>query len=71
VQGSGTLDSAVDGLVESDYGTVTLSTKVELLQGVLSDAALAIVLDKDQVTGVITKIDLIEFLARSKAPPVA
>jgi cystathionine beta-synthase len=70
VQGSGTLDSAVAGLVESDYGTVTLATKVELLQGVLSEAALAIVLDnKEMVTGVITKIDLIEFLARSKTPP--
>ena len=71
VQGSGTLDTPVAGLVESDYGTVTPATKVELLQGVLSEAALAIVLDKDQVMGVITKIDLIEFLARSKAPPVA
>jgi len=72
VQGSGTLDSAVSGLVESDYGTVTMATKVELLQGVLSEAALAIVLDnKEMVTGVITKIDLIEFLARHKAPPAA
>jgi cystathionine beta-synthase len=70
VQGSGTLDSAVAGLVESDYGTVTPATKVELLQGVLSEAALAIVLDKEMVTGVITKIDLIEFLARHKAPAV-
>ena len=71
VSGSGTLDSSIDDLIESDYATVTSSTKVELLQGVLSDAKLAIVMDKESVVGVITKIDLIDFLARRAAPPAA
>jgi len=71
VQGSGTLDSPIADLVESDYGTVTPSTKVELLQSVLSDAKLAIVLEKENVVGVITKIDLIDFLARRTTPPPA
>ena len=71
VQGSGTLDSTIADLVESDYGTVTPSTKVELLQSVLSDAKLAIVLEKENVVGVITKIDLIDFLARRTTPPAA
>ena len=50
-------------LIVSDYATVTTATKVELLQGVLSEAKIALVLDGDKLTGVITKIDLIDFLA--------
>ena len=68
VSGRGTLDSSIGDLVESDYATVTLSTKVELLKGVLSDAKLAIVLDKETVIGVISKIDLIDYLARLATP---
>src|SRR4030095_11562776 len=68
VGGVGTLDSSIKDLIESDYATVTTSTKVELLQGVLSDAKLAIVMDKETVVGVITKIDLIDFLARRATP---
>jgi cystathionine beta-synthase len=68
VDGRGTLDSSIGDLVESDYATVTLSTKVELLKGVLSDAKLAIVLDKESVIGVISKIDLIDYLARIATP---
>jgi cystathionine beta-synthase len=71
VSGVGTLDSSIKDLIESDYATVTPSTKVELLQGVLSDAKLAIVMEKENVIGVITKIDLIDFLARRAAPPAA
>jgi len=70
VQGSGTPDSPIAELVESDYATVTPSTKVELLQGVLSDAKIAIVLDKESVVGVVTKIDLIDFLARKATPAI-
>jgi cystathionine beta-synthase len=68
VQGSGTLDSTIAELVESDYATVTPATKVELLKGVLNDAKIAIVLDKEAVVGVVTKIDLIDFLARKATP---
>jgi cystathionine beta-synthase len=68
VAGQGTLESEIGGLVEGDYATVTRETKIELLQNVLSDAKLAIVLDDAQhVVGLITKIDLIEFLARHSA----
>jgi cystathionine beta-synthase len=68
VSGVGTLDSAIADLVESDYATVTPATKVELLKGVLSDAKIAIVTDKESVLGVITKIDLIDYLARLAKP---
>src|SRR3954451_2320282 len=63
VSGAGTLDSPIASLVESDYATVTPETKIELLQGVLNDAKLAIVTEQESVVGLVTKIDLIEFLA--------
>ncbi|WP_044247375.1 cystathionine beta-synthase [Chondromyces apiculatus] len=68
VDGRRTLDSKIGELVESDYATVTPSTRVELLKGVLSDAKIAIVMDKDTVIGVVSKIDLIDYLARRAAP---
>jgi cystathionine beta-synthase len=70
VQGGGTLGSSVADLVEGDYATVTPATKVELLKGVLNDAKIAIVTDREQVIGVISKIDLIDYLAQ-RATPVA
>jgi len=59
----GRLDHTIDDLVEADYQTVTPSTRVVLLKNIFSDAKLVCVLDRDELVGVITKIDLIEFLA--------
>jgi cystathionine beta-synthase len=64
VSGGKTLDSAIAEVVEDDYATVTPNTKIELLQGVLADAKVAIVEDDDKVVGIVTKIDLIDFLAK-------
>jgi cystathionine beta-synthase len=71
VSGQKTLGSAIGDLVESDYATVTPDTKIELLQGVLADARAAIVMERDAVVGIITKIDMIDFLAKKGAelPP--
>ncbi len=66
VSGEHSLDSPVGPLAESDYATVSKQTKIELLQGLLADARMGIVLDDDHVVGVVTKIDLIDFLARSR-----
>jgi cystathionine beta-synthase len=60
-------DSPVGPIVESDYATVTPQTKIELLQGILGDAKVVIVLDRDKIVGLVTKIDLIDFLARKVA----
>ncbi|MDP9149035.1 MAG: pyridoxal-phosphate dependent enzyme [Myxococcota bacterium] len=65
VTGGKTLESPIGEVVEDDYGTVTPNTKIELLQAVLADAKVAIVEEGDDVMGIITKIDLIDFLARS------
>jgi cystathionine beta-synthase len=70
VAGEHTLDSPITGLIESDYATVTPDTKIELLQGVLADAKVAIVTEQEEVVGIVTKIDLIDFLAR-RMPPLA
>lgn len=64
VSGAGTLDSQIGSLIEGDYATVSPDTKIELLQNVLTDAKLAIVLEAGNVVGIVTKIDLIEFLAK-------
>jgi cystathionine beta-synthase len=69
VAGNKTLESPVGDLVESDYASVTPNTKIELLQGVLADARVAIVEEGDDVLGIVTKIDVIDFLARRASPP--
>ena len=45
VTGGKTLDTPIAEVVEDDYATVTPNTKIELLQGVLADAKVAIVED--------------------------
>lgn len=64
VSGEHSLDSAIGPLVESDYATVSPHTKIELVQGLLNEARMAIVIDGEGVTGIVTKIDLIDYLAR-------
>jgi cystathionine beta-synthase len=68
VTGGKTLDSPIAEVVEDDYATVTPNTKIELLQGVLADAKVAIVEENDAIVGIVTKIDLIDFLARHASP---
>jgi len=64
VSGEQSLDSAIGPLVEDDYATVSPDTGVEQVQGALAEKKMAVVLDGDAVVGVITKIDLIDYLAR-------
>jgi cystathionine beta-synthase len=63
----GSMDVAVDELVEADYATVTPQTKIKLLKNIFNDAKLVCVLERDDLVGVITKIDLIEYLASKRA----
>ena len=67
--GEHSLDTRVDALMESDYATVSPQTRIDLLQTLLADTRMAIVLDGDDLVGVVTKIDLITYLARSTARP--
>ena len=63
---SGGLDSPVDDLAESDYATVTPATRVHLLRNIFNDAKIVVVEERDEIVGVITKIDLIEYLAERR-----
>ena len=75
VSGGKTLESPIAEVVEDDYATVTPNTKLELVQSALADAKVAIVEEADQVIGIITKIDLIDFLTKhstgGSSPPAA
>jgi len=65
VSGEHSLESPVGVLAETDYATVTAQTAVERVQGLLGDVRMAIVLaDDGRIAGVVTKIDLIDYLAR-------
>ena len=63
VKGEGGLDTPIDDLVESDYATVTPATRVHLLRNIFNDAKMVVVEERDEIVGVIAKIDLIEYLA--------
>ncbi len=67
VSAEGKLDDVIDPLVESDYATVTPATRVVLLKTIFNEAKLVAVQERDEVVGIITKIDLIEFLADRRA----
>jgi len=64
VSGEHSLDSSVGPLAETDYATVSPRTSIENLQGLLANARMAIVTDDSRIVGVVTKIDLIDYLAR-------
>ncbi len=66
VKGEKTLDSSIDDLMESDYATVTPDTKIDLLKGVLEGAPVAIVAEDGVPVGIVTKIDLIDYVARAE-----
>jgi cystathionine beta-synthase len=67
--GGKTLESPITEVVEDDYATVTPNTKIELLQSVLADSRVAIVEDASGVVGIVTRIDLIDFLAKRSPTP--
>ena len=66
VKGERNLDSPIDDLLESDYATVTPATRIHLVRNIFNDAKIVVVEDGDQVSDVITKIDLIEYLAERR-----
>jgi cystathionine beta-synthase len=66
VSAEGKLDDSIDPIIESDYATVTSATRVVLLRNIFNDAKLVVVQEGDRVVGIITKIDLIEYLAERR-----
>jgi cystathionine beta-synthase len=66
VKGEGGLDSPIDSLIEADYATVTPQTRVHLLRTIFNDATIVVVEERDQIVGIIAKIDFIDYLAGRK-----
>jgi cystathionine beta-synthase len=62
--GEYSLSSQVGPLTEGDYASVSPQTRIESVQSLLADARIAIVRDGTALIDVITKIDLIEYLAK-------
>jgi cystathionine beta-synthase len=67
VEHEGDLDHSIGDLVSADYATVTPHTRTSLLKRIFNDAKVVLVVDHDHLQGVLTKIDLIEYLAREGA----
>lgn len=62
IEGKHRLSETVDALVQPLQGVVNLDTPVGKLRDIFNDDNVAVVKEGDRVTGVVTKIDLIDFL---------
>jgi len=58
-----TPDETIADLIRSDFTTIAIETPMETLMSVFATARVAIVLDGAKLVGIITKIDLLDFLA--------
>jgi cystathionine beta-synthase len=64
IEGKHRLSEAVEPLVQPLQGVVTASTPIGKLRDIFNDDNVAVVKEGDRVTGIVTKIDLIEFLGQ-------
>lgn len=58
-------EGTIASLVERDFATVTRDTAITHVTDLLRDARVAVVVEGDTVVGLVTRIDLIDFLART------
>ncbi len=56
-------EETIEGLVSTEVAVVTPDTPLDTLGDIFSQGQVAVVLETGQVTGIITKIDLIDYLA--------
>jgi cystathionine beta-synthase len=64
IEGKHRLSEVVEPLVQPLQGVVAADTPVVKLRDIFNDDNVAVVKDGDRVTGIVTKIDLIEFLGQ-------
>jgi cystathionine beta-synthase len=62
IEGKHRLSEVVEPLVQPLQGVVGLDTPVGKLREIFNDDNVAVVKEGDRVTGIVTKIDLIDFL---------
>lgn len=65
VSGHSKMGDAIDALIAPLQGTVTNETTIAQLRQVFAQDNVAVVRDGQKLTGIVTKIDLIEFLSRA------
>jgi cystathionine beta-synthase len=64
IEGKHRLSEVVEPLVQPLQGVVTPETPIARLRNIFNDDNVAVVKEGDRVTGILTKIDLIEFLGQ-------
>jgi len=64
VSGEAHLDGTIAGIYDAEFASVGLDTPIEQLQAVLGEARAALVTDGAKLLAIISKIDLIDYLAR-------
>ena len=64
VDAGASADDAVEKLVEADFATVAPNTRIALVSDLFAQGGIVVVLDGDRIVGVVTKIDLIDYLAK-------
>lgn len=65
VESDGALDMPLSELLSSDYATVSPNTRIALLRNIFNDAKVVLVVEDDRPVGILTKIDLIDYLAQA------
>jgi len=63
VENPKSVESSIADLVEGNYATVTPHTRIQLLRNIFNDAKVVLVIENDELKGLLTKIDLIDFIA--------
>jgi len=66
VDNNGDPNTKLDKLISSDYATVTPNTRLQLLKHIFNDAKVVLVVSDDKAVGILTKIDLIDYLSQDK-----
>jgi cystathionine beta-synthase len=64
IEGKHRLSEVVDPLVQPLQGVVGPDTPVTRLRDIFNDDNVAVVKEGDRITGIVTKIDLIDFLGQ-------
>jgi cystathionine beta-synthase len=65
IEGKHRLSEVVEPLVQPLQGVVTPDTPIAKLRAIFNDDNVAVVKEGDRVTGIVTKIDLIEFVGQN------
>ena len=60
-------EAGIDDLLSFDYATADPATNADVLPEIFAQGKVVVVIADGEITGVITKIDLIEYLSRLKS----